>query len=104
MIGGRPPIDLDIDAIIAAAESTHTALEINGALPRLDMSVDALRRARNRDVTFVLTSDAHQATELVRVDWAKLNAERAWIGPEQVANAWPAEKFVEWATQPAERS
>jgi DNA polymerase (family 10) len=29
-----------------AAEETGTALEVNGGLPRLDMSVDALRRAR----------------------------------------------------------
>jgi len=101
MIGGRPPIDLDIDAIVAAAETTGTALEVNGALPRLDMSVEALRHARNRDVTFVLTSDAHQAGELDRVAWAKLNAERAWIDPDRVANAWPAEKFIAWATSPA---
>jgi len=98
MIGGRPPIELDIDAIVDAAEKTNTALEVNGALPRLDMSVDALRHARSRDVNFVLTSDAHQATELDRVQWAKLNAERAWIDPDRVANAWPAEKFIAWAT------
>ncbi len=97
MIGGRPPIDLDIDAILAAAEITSTALEVNGALPRLDMSVDALRRARDRDVTFVLTSDAHHAAELDRVAWAKLNAERAWIDADRVANAWPADKFIAWA-------
>ena len=61
MIGGRPPIELDLDAVFAAAEATGTALEVNGALPRLDLSVEALRRARERDVTFVLTSDAHHA-------------------------------------------
>ena len=72
MIGGRPPIELDLDAIFAAAEATGTALEINGALPRLDLSVDALRRARGRDVTFVLTSDAHHARELERVRFAAL--------------------------------
>ena len=51
MIGGRPPIDLDLDAMFAAAEATGTALEINGALPRLDLSVEALRRARGREST-----------------------------------------------------
>jgi DNA polymerase (family 10) len=38
MIGSRPGIDLDLDAIFAAAEATGTALEVNGSLPRLDMS------------------------------------------------------------------
>jgi len=99
MIGGRPPIDLDLDAIFAAAEATATALEVNGALPRLDISTEGLRRARGRDVTFVLTSDAHHASELDRVRFAALNAERAWVDPDRVANAWPAERLIHWATQ-----
>jgi DNA polymerase (family 10) len=97
MIGARPPLELDLDAIFAAAEATGTALEINGALPRLDLSVEALRRARSRDVTFVLSSDAHQASELERVRYAALNAERAWVPPERVANTWPAERLAAWA-------
>jgi DNA polymerase (family 10) len=96
MIGGRPGIDLDIDAIVAEATRTGTALEVNGGLPRLDMSVEALRRARSSDVTFVLTSDAHEARELERVRYAALNAERAWIEPDRVANAWPAERLLAW--------
>jgi len=97
MIGGRPPIDLDLDAVFAAAEATRTALEINGGLPRLDMSVDTIRRARQRDVTFVLTSDAHHEDELARVEYAKLQAERAWVEPERVANTWPADRLLAWA-------
>lgn len=101
MIGGRPPIELDLDAIVAAAEETGTALEVNGGLPRLDMSVDALQRAKARSskVTFVLTSDAHHADELERVRYAALNAERAWIEPERVANARGPERLLEWATR-----
>ena len=99
MIGGRPPIDLDLDAIFAAAETTGTALEVNGALPRLDMSVEALRRARDRQVTFVLTSDAHEVSELDRVRFAALNAERAWIGPDRVANAWSPDRLRAWASE-----
>ncbi|HKC52848.1 MAG TPA: DNA polymerase/3'-5' exonuclease PolX, partial [Myxococcota bacterium] len=97
MIGGRPPIELDLDEVAAAAAATGTALEVNGALPRLDLSVDALRRASNYEVTFVLTSDAHHARELERVRFAARNAERAWIAPERIANAWPAERLAAWA-------
>jgi len=101
MIGGRPPIELDYDELFAAAEATGTALEINGGLPRLDLSVEALRRGRDRQkVTFVLTSDAHQAAELERVRYAALNAERAWVDPTRVMNTWDGDRLVAWATGP----
>ena len=96
MIGGRPPIDLDYDAVFAAAEATGTALEVNGGLPRLDLSVEALRRARGRNLTFLITSDAHATVELERVAYATLNAERAWLDRERVANAWAPERLLAW--------
>ena len=104
MIGARPPIDLDLDAVLAAAEATGTALEVNGALPRLDLSVEALRRARAGNATFVLTSDAHHAHELARADHARLQAERAWIDPERVANTWSPDRLLAWATGAGERA
>jgi DNA polymerase (family 10) len=99
MIGHRPGMDLDLDAIFDAAEQTGTALEVNGALPRLDLSVEALRRARHRNVALVLTSDAHHARELERIRFAALNVERACIEPERVVNTWPAERLLAWTRQ-----
>jgi DNA polymerase (family 10) len=99
MIGARPGIDLDLDAVLAAAEETGTALEVNGGLPRLDMSVEALRRARSSRATFVLTSDAHEAGELERVRYAALNAERAWLPPDRIANAWTPDRLLAWTSR-----
>jgi DNA polymerase (family 10) len=96
MIGARPPIELDLDAIFDAAVETGTALEVNGSLPRLDMSVEALRRARARDVDLVLTSDAHEVEELGRMDYAVLQVERAWIDPARVLNAGTAKRLLDW--------
>jgi DNA polymerase (family 10) len=101
-IGHRPGIDLDLDDVFATAEQTGTALEINGGLPRLDLSVEALRRARGRALRLVLTSDAHHASELERMRFATLNAERAWVETEQVVNTWPEQRLLEWvARKPA---
>jgi DNA polymerase (family X) len=99
MIGHRAGIDLELDAVFEAAEKTGTALEINGALPRLDMSVEALRRVRARDVPLVLTSDAHHSSELERIRFAALNAERASIDPDRVVNTWPPERLLSWLAQ-----
>jgi len=96
MIGARPAIEVDLDAIFSAAEATGTALEVNGALPRLDLSVEWLHRSRARDVTLMLTSDAHHADELARVNFAALNASRAWIDPARVANTWPVDRLRAW--------
>lgn len=97
MIGARPPVPLDVDAILAAAAQTGTALEVNGGLPRLDVSVDVMRRSRARDVSFVLTSDAHRDTELVRIENAALNAMRASVSPDQIVNTWDPKRLEAWA-------
>jgi DNA polymerase (family 10) len=96
-IGTRPGIDLDLDAIFSGAERTGTAIEINGSLERLDASVEVLRLARQRRVALVLTSDAHHESELGRIQFAALNAERAGVSPEQVVNTWPAPRLLDWA-------
>jgi DNA polymerase (family 10) len=99
MIGRRPGIELDLDAIIGAAERTGTALEVNGSLPRLDLSLDALRRVRESSLTLVLTSDAHHVDELERVQNAVRHAERAWVDPERVVNVGSAEKLLAWTRE-----
>jgi DNA polymerase (family 10) len=100
MIGTRPPIDLDLDAVFRTAAQTGTALEINGSLPRLDLSSEALRRARSYAVTLVVTSDAHEIDELARVENAVLHAHRAWVPPESVINAGAPERLRAWTEAP----
>ena len=84
-----PGQDESIDAVLDAAARTDTALEINAGLPRLDVSTEVMRRAKGRDVTFIITSDAHQASELDRMRWGVRHALRGWLEPERVANTWP---------------
>ncbi|MFO0727605.1 MAG: DNA polymerase/3'-5' exonuclease PolX [Myxococcota bacterium] len=100
IIGGRPPIALDLEAIFTAAEETGTALEINGGLPRLDLSVDALRGAQRRSLTFVLSSDAHHSKELQRLEYAAKQAERAGVDRAKIANAWAPEELLRWVDCP----
>ena len=96
MIGGRPPVDLDVDAVLDAAARTKTALEVNGGLPRLDVSLDVMRQAHGRDVLFVLTSDAHQVSELDRMAHACLHAYKGGLTADRIVNAWDEERFFAW--------
>ena len=97
MIGTRPGIEFDVDAVFEAAAATGTALEINAALERLDASAEVLRRAAaHRDVVFVISTDAHHTTELDRMQWGVFNAQRGWVDKARVANTWPQKKFLAW--------
>jgi hypothetical protein len=44
------------------------------------------------------------ARELERVRHSALNAERAWIPRERVANTWPAERLAAWAERGGDSS
>jgi DNA polymerase (family 10) len=101
-IGHRPGIDLDIDAVLAAAEETGCALEINGHLDRLDAPADVLRHARDRDVVFTISSDGHDTRELANVANAVRNARRGWVEKKRVVNTWTAKQFLKWVKEKRE--
>lgn len=102
-IGRRPGIELDIDAVLQAAAETGTAIEINSALHRLDVSVDVLRRAHDLGVLFLIDTDAHHVSELDRMQWGCLQAARGWLPAERVLNTWPRKKFLAWTQKKRKR-
>ena len=96
-IGRRPGIEFDAEAVLAAAEETGVALEINSNLDRLDAPAELLWEARGRDVLFVISTDAHRVSELDQVKWGIRQSRRGWVPKKQVANTRPADQFLEWA-------
>jgi DNA polymerase (family 10) len=104
MIGRRPGIELDVDAVLDAAARTGCALEINCHLDRLDVPVDVLRFARDRDdVLFAISTDAHEVAELSNTRWGVLQAQRGWVPRERIVNTWPADRFLGWVAAKRER-
>jgi len=96
MIGRRPGIQLDVDAVLQGALDTHTAIEINSALPRLDAAAPVLRKAREMGVPLIVSTDAHHVREFERMEWGTRHATRGWVSPENVVNTWSAERFFAW--------
>jgi DNA polymerase (family 10) len=99
MIGRRPGIDLDVEAVLAAAERTGCALEVNGHLDRLDASADVLFRARLGGTPVIIDTDAHDVAELDNMTWGVRNAQRGWVERDRVANTWPGDRFFDWTAQ-----
>lgn len=92
----RDPADLDMDAVIAAAAETQTALEINANPARLDLEAPLARLAAGRGVLITIDTDAHAEYEMDNMRYGLLTARRAWLTAAQVLNTWPFEQFERW--------
>jgi DNA polymerase (family 10) len=99
MIGRRPGVELDVDAVLEQAAATGCALVINASLGRLDVSSDVLYRARELGVTFIVSTDSHHIRDLTRMEWGVLQASRGFVDPARIANTWPKKKFLAWVAK-----
>jgi DNA polymerase (family X) len=102
MIQTRDDLDLDWEAVYAAAAATGTALEMNGSPHRLDLSVERARRAVEAGCILTVDSDAHYIRELDYVRWGVSQARRAWVEPDRVLNTRSRADLLAWvAAKPA---
>ena len=96
MIGRRPGIEFDAAAVMEAASLTDTAIEINGALERLDATPDVIRIGVDLGVHFAISTDSHHPSEMRRMEWGVANAQRGWLTAERVINTWPIDRLLSW--------
>lgn len=102
MIQARDDLELDWDAVFAAAAATGTALEINGSPHRLDLAPERARRAVEAGCLLAIDSDAHRTEELDYVRWGVDQARRAWVEPRHVVNTRSRADLLGWvAGKPA---
>jgi DNA polymerase (family 10) len=95
-VGRRPGVELDVDAVIEGLAVTGVALEINGALDRLDATTEVTRRAMTGGVDFMIDTDSHHVSDLRRMDYGVLYAQRAWVTRDRVVNTRDVDDFLDW--------
>jgi DNA polymerase (family X) len=96
IIGGREPVDADMDAVFAAAAANGTAMEINANPRRLDLEAPLARRAISLGIPLAINTDAHTPDNLDLLSYGITTARRGWATAEHVINAWPWERFSAW--------
>jgi DNA polymerase (family 10) len=96
LLGKRPPIDADFDAIFATAARTGTALEVNSFPDRLDLNDELILRARDHGVVFAINTDAHASVHLDYLRYGVGTAQRGWLTPDEVINTWPLPRLQEF--------
>ncbi|MPZ73279.1 MAG: DNA polymerase/3'-5' exonuclease PolX [Nitriliruptorales bacterium] len=95
-IGGRPPYDVDLDAILDAAKRTGTALEVNASPHRLDISSDMVRRAVEAGVTLTISCDGHSVGDLRSMRYGVGTAQRGWATSQDVLNCRPLDGLFDF--------
>ena len=96
LLPDREGADLDWDIVLAGAKESGVALEINADPSRLDLDEVYARRAADMGIMMSIDTDAHSTESLEHMEYGVSVARRAWVGPESVLNAWPAEKLLTW--------
>ncbi len=89
----REPIDCDLPAVLDALARSRGAIEINADPHRLDLPPEWLPAARERNIPFVISVDAHSLAGLEVASYGVLMARRAGVRRQEVLNTRAAEEF-----------
>lgn len=96
LINKRPPIELDMEAIIATAKKTGTVMEVNSFPERSDLKDEYIRKCIDAGVKISIDSDGHAVAHFGLLDNGISQARRGWAERKDVINAWPVEKMLKF--------
>jgi len=94
MLLNREPYHFDFDRVVAEAVRRGVWLEINASPERLDLSGTLVRTAKAKGGRFTISTDAHHPSHFANMRYGVLTARRGWLGPADVMNTLPADKFA----------
>jgi len=89
VIGTRDAYALDLARTLEVARESGVALEVNAMPERLDLTDVGCRMAREAGVPVVISTDAHNATQLANLRYGVWVARRGWLEAKDVWNALP---------------
>ena len=94
MLLQREGYPFDFDRVAADAAKRGVWLEINASPERLDLSGPLVRAAKAKGARFTISTDAHHPSHLASMRYGVVTARRGWLGPEDVMNTLPADRFA----------
>ncbi len=86
LINRREPYEVDLDAVFAAAKKFGKLLELNANPWRLDLNDIYCAAAKQHGIPIVINTDAHSTDGLSVLRYGILQARRAGLTKEDVAN------------------
>jgi len=93
----RPPVPIDLDAVLEKAVEVGVAIELNADPKRLDLDWRHLRRAKALGATIEIGPDAHSPAGLDVMEIGIGIARKAWLERTDILNAGSADDVVAFA-------
>ena len=93
-LGERDPYQVDLDKIMDVCKQTNTFLELNAFWDRLDLNDVNCRKAKEKGLKIVISTDAHHVLELDVMRFGIATARRGWLEKEDVINTLPLEQLL----------
>lgn len=95
ILNHRPPIDCDVPAVLDALAAGGGAIELNADPYRLDLPPAWIPAARERNIPFVVSVDAHSTKGFGVLRYGVAMARRGGLTPRDVLNTLPAAEFAQ---------
>ena len=96
LLNRREGLDVDMEAVAAAAAANDTALEINANPHRLDLRGGYVKQAIEAGATVVIDTDAHAASNLSFARFGVHTARRGWAEADDVLNTGDADAVADF--------
>ena len=96
LLNRREGLDVDMEAVAAAAAANDTALEINANPHRLDLRGGYVKQAIEAGATVVIDTDAHAASNLSFARFGVHTARRGWAEADDVLNTRDADALADF--------
>jgi len=93
VVGQRPGADVSWSDVLRASADHGVLLEINASPYRLDLDEVHAAAARELGIPLVINTDAHSTQGMDVMQWGVLQARRAGLSKDNVANAQPFKQF-----------
>lgn len=93
-LGERDPYPVDLDKVMEICKKTKTYLELNAFWDRLDLNDINCKKAKEKGLKIVISTDAHHLMELDVMKFGIATARRGWLEKEDVLNTQPLEKLI----------
>lgn len=96
IVGQRGGYEPDVAQLIEWAAEYDKILELNANPYRLDLCVEHLQMAMEKNVKIAINTDAHVIDQLRFMEIGVKYAQKAWLKKELIVNTWSVEQFEQF--------